>query len=133
MASGIDLNRVLLIAAVLAKRAGAALHAFDIHVNVVGGLRIDEPAADLGIALAILSSHRDVPLDPRLATVGEIGLAGELRGVGQTDLRLREAVRLGYTRAIVPAGTLARWSPVAGIDVVEAATVQEAAKLAGVQ
>jgi DNA repair protein RadA/Sms len=133
MASGIDLNRVLLIAAVLAKRAGAALHSFDIHLNVVGGLRIEEPAADLAMALAMLSSYRDVALDPNMVAIGEIGLAGELRAVSQTDLRLREAARLGYRRAIVPAGALVRWGPIAGIDVAEAATLQEAAGLAGVQ
>jgi DNA repair protein RadA/Sms len=133
MASGIDLNRVLLIAAVLSKRAGAALHTFDIHLNVVGGLRIEEPAADLAIALAMLSSYRDVGLDPQMVAIGEIGLAGELRGVSQTDLRLREAARLGYRRAIVPAGTLARLDPVVSLDVAEAATIHEAAGLAGVQ
>jgi len=133
MASGIDLNRVLLIAAVLSKRAGAALHTFDIHLNVVGGLRIEEPAADLAVALAMLSSYRDVALDPQMVVIGEIGLAGELRGVSQTDLRLREAARLGYKRALVPAGASSRWDPVPGIDVAEAATIQEAAGLAGVQ
>jgi DNA repair protein RadA/Sms len=133
MASGIDLNRALLIAAVLAKRAGASLHTFDIHINVVGGLRIEEPAADLAIALAILSSYRDVALDPSLVAIGEIGLAGELRTVSQTDLRLREAARLGYRRALVPSGTLARSEPVSGLDVAEATSIQEAARLAGVQ
>lgn len=133
MASGIDLNRVHLIAAVLAKRAGAALHAFDLHLNVVGGLRIEEPAADLAIALALLSSYRDVALDPHMVVIGEIGLAGELRGVRQTDIRLREAARLGYRRAIVATGTAGHWDPVPGIDIAEAATIREAAGLAGVQ
>jgi len=133
MASGIDLNRVLLIAAVLSKRAGAALHTFDIHINVVGGLRIEEPAVDLAIALAVLSSYRDVALDPQMVAIGEIGLAGELRAVSQTDLRLREAARLGYRRAIVATGTLGRIDPVTGIDVIEATTIQEAASFAGVK
>jgi DNA repair protein RadA/Sms len=80
-----------------------------------------------------LSSYRDVALDAHLVAIGEIGLAGELRGVSQTDLRLREAARLGYRRAVVPAGTLARWDPVPGIETLEAATIQEAARLAGVE
>ena len=119
---------------ILAKRAGAALHTFDVHLNVVGGLRIEEPAADLAIALSILSSYRDVALDAHMVAIGEIGLAGELRTVSQTDLRLREAARLGYSRAIVPTGTVSRLDhAIAGIDVNEAATVQEAGRLAGVQ
>jgi DNA repair protein RadA/Sms len=131
MTSGIDQNRVLLIAAVLSKRVGAAFHAYDIHVNVVGGLRIEETGADLATALAMLSSLKDRALSPDMVAIGEIGLAGELRGVGRMDVRLREAARLGFSLALVPNGT--RAEPVAGIEVAEAATVKEAAALAGLQ
>lgn len=133
MTSGLDFNRVALLAAVVAKRAGAPLHDFDIHVNVVGGLRVEETAADLGTALAMLSSYRDVPLDPETVIIGEVGLSGELRGVGQTDLRVGEAAKFGFRRALVPrrANGSAALSP--GIELVQASTLREAAALAGVQ
>ena len=133
MTSGIDQNRVLLIAAVLSKRVGVAFHAFDIHINVVGGLRIEETGADLATALAMVSSFKDRALSPRMVAIGEIGLAGELRAVGRMDVRLREAARLGFQQALLPSGAQARMEPVAGIEVAEAATVREAVALAGLQ
>ncbi|MGE5618555.1 MAG: DNA repair protein RadA [Sphingomonadaceae bacterium] len=101
-ANGIELSRVLLLTAVLSKRLGLKLYDQDVYVNVVGGLRIDEPAADLGVALAIVSSLKDSPIDPELAVVGEVGLSGELRGVGHLEQRLREAAKLGFKRCLVP-------------------------------
>lgn len=131
VANGIDYQRLILLTAVLAKRGGLSLHEWDVHVNVVGGLRIEETGADLGAALAILSSYEDMPLDPEMVAVGEIGLSGELRSVGQMDLRLREAAKLGFRRAVIPrhaSGEL----PV-GIEARAASTIQEAARLAGLQ
>jgi len=101
-ANGIDFNRLLLLTAVLTKRLGLKLGNQDIMVNVAGGLKIGEPAADLGIAMAIASSFRDVAVDPELVAVGEVGLSGELRAVSQLDRRVNEAARLGFKRCLVP-------------------------------
>jgi len=101
-ANGVDFGRLLLLTAVLSKRIGLKLGNQDIIVNVTGGLKIGEPAADLGIALAITSSFRDVGADPELAVVGEVGLSGELRAVSQLDRRVNEAARLGFKRCLVP-------------------------------
>jgi DNA repair protein RadA/Sms len=100
--NGIDLNRLILISAVLSRRAGLALVNQDIIVNVTGGLRISEPAADLGVALAIASSLHDAPLDPRCIYLGEIDLTGEVRPVPQLERRLAEAVSLGFKSALIP-------------------------------
>jgi DNA repair protein RadA/Sms len=101
-ANGVDFNRLLLIAAVLTKRVGLRLGGQDIIVNVTGGLRIAEPAADLGIALAVASSFRDTSVDSQLVVVGEVGLSGELRTVPQLERRVAEAARMGFERCLVP-------------------------------
>lgn len=100
--NGVDFNRLLLIAAVLARRLGLRLAEQDIFVNVIGGLQIDEPAADLAMAAAIVSSLRNRPVKMDAVLIGEIGLSGELRMVGQMPARLREAAKLGFKTAIVP-------------------------------
>jgi len=101
-ANGIDINRLLLLTAVLTKRVGMSLSNQDVYVNVVGGLKISEPAIDLAVAVAIASSYRDQSVDPNLVLIGEVGLTGELRNVGQVERRLVEAAKLGFTRAIYP-------------------------------
>jgi DNA repair protein RadA/Sms len=101
-ANGIDFNRLLLLVAVLSKRVGLRLHDQDVFVNVVGGLRINEPAADLSVAVAIASSYRDTPVAHDLAIMGEIGLSGELRSISQPRKRLNEAARLGFKRCLLP-------------------------------
>ncbi|MGQ9832178.1 MAG: DNA repair protein RadA [Candidatus Villigracilaceae bacterium] len=100
--NGVDYNRLLMLCAVLTRRLGLRLAEADVFVNVVGGLRIEEPAADLAIAAAIASSMRDMPLRADAVMIGEIGLAGELRLPGQMPIRLREAAKLGFKTAIVP-------------------------------
>ncbi len=100
--NGVDMNRLLLIVAVLTRRVGLRLADQDVFVNVVGGLRVSEPAADLAIAAAIASSIQDVPVRAETVLIGELGLSGELRTVGQMPARLREAANLGFTRALVP-------------------------------
>ncbi|MCX7789801.1 MAG: DNA repair protein RadA [Chloroflexaceae bacterium] len=100
--NGFDLNRLLMLSAVLTKRVGLPLFNQDVYVNIVGGLRISEPAADLAVAMAIVSSYRNQPVSPDLALIGEIGLSGELRSVSQLDRRLAEAANLGFARAVVP-------------------------------
>lgn len=102
-ASGVDYNRLLLLLAVLERRAGLHLAAQDVYVSVAGGVGVDEPAADLGIAVAVASSLRDRPVDPRAVLIGEVGLAGEIRSVPQMGKRLAEAARLGFARAVIPA------------------------------
>ncbi len=100
--NGVDLNRVLLLIAVLSKRVGLSLSDQDVFVNVVGGLRVQEPAVDLAIAVALVSSYHNRPVLPELAIFGEVGLAGELRSVGHSERRLREAAKLGFGRILMP-------------------------------
>jgi DNA repair protein RadA/Sms len=102
VATGVDPNRLLLVCAVLTRRAGIPLANQDVIVNVTGGLRITEPAADLGLALAVASNHLDAPVDPGVVAIGEIGLGGEIRRVPQLDRRVNEAGRLGLDRCLVP-------------------------------
>ncbi|NOZ05091.1 MAG: DNA repair protein RadA [Chloroflexi bacterium] len=127
-ANGIDLNRLLLLVAVLNKRVGLRLFNQDVFVNVIGGLRINEPAADLAVALAICSSFRDAPVQPDLAIVGEIGLGGELRSVSQTSARLREAAKLGFSRCIVPKGS--RIDTGVGLELIRLDSVAKAVDVA---
>lgn len=128
-ANGIDLNRLLLLTAVLSKRVGLGLGNQDIYVNVVGGLKITEPAIDLAVATAIVSSYREIQVDPEVALIGEIGLSGELRSVGQLDRRLNEAAKLGFTRAIYPP-TGRKLALPQGMRGRSVATVQEAIEAA---
>lgn len=100
--NGVDVNRVLLLAAVLTRRVGLKLSDQDIFVNVVGGLHVQEPAVDLAVACAIASSYHNRPVHPRMAIFGEVGLAGELRSVGQSDRRVREAAKLGFDEILMP-------------------------------
>jgi DNA repair protein RadA/Sms len=100
--NGLDFNRLLLTVAVLTRRVGLSLGEQDIFANVVGGLQVEEPAADLAVALALTSSLRDRPMPADMAFVGEVGLSGEVRSVGQLEARLGEAARLGFKRALVP-------------------------------
>ena len=126
-ANGLDAGRLQLLVAVLQKRVGLGLGGQDVYANVVGGMRIGEPAADLAVALAIASSFRDRPIDSRLVAIGEIGLSGELRSVGQVERRLGEARRLGFDKAIIPASAARRGTTdVAGLKVIRADTVAEA-------
>lgn len=106
-ATGVDFNRLVLVTAVATKRLGIPLGGQDIIVNVAGGLRVTEPAADLGIALALVSSFRNVPCAPSTVAVGEVGLGGELRSVPQLGRRLKEAARLGFRQAVIAQAQLA--------------------------
>ena len=124
--NGVDFNRLLLIAAVLTRRMGLKLAEQDLFVNVVGGIQIDEPAADLAVAAAITSSWRDVPVRADTVLIGEIGLAGELRMPGQMQARLREAAKLGFKTAIVPKAIRAGEGWPKGIEIIEARSVQQA-------
>jgi DNA repair protein RadA/Sms len=103
---GIDHNRVSLLVAVLEKKVGLSLLAQDIFLNVAGGVRLDEPAVDLGVVAALASSHLNRPIPPRTILFGEVGLAGEVRAVSRPELRVKEAARLGFDRCLLPAGNL---------------------------
>ena len=129
MSTGLDFNRSMMILAVLEKRVGMTLGGQDVYLNVAGGVRITEPAADLAAAVAVASNFREVPLDQRTIIVGEIGLAGEVRAVSQLEKRLREAARLGFNRAVVPGISKRRGLRVDGIEAVGADTLRQAIDL----
>jgi len=129
IANGVDFNRLLLIAAVLSRRAGVNLSNQDIITNVIGGIRIGEPAADLGMALAIASSHRDAKVAQGLVAMGEVGLSGELRAVPQMERRIAEASRLGFKRWLIPEASARLSSITKGIELLTAGTVAEALRL----
>ncbi|RMF44779.1 MAG: DNA repair protein RadA [Anaerolineae bacterium] len=128
--NGVDFNRLLLVTAVLTRRMGMRLGEQDIFVNVVGGLKVTEPAADLAVAAAIASSIKDQPVRADVVLIGEIGLSGELRSVGQTETRLREAAKLGFKAAIVPRKIRRRMPWPKGIEVLEARSLRQALDLA---
>jgi DNA repair protein RadA/Sms len=127
-AQGVDSGRLALLLAVLERRARVSLAGHEVYSSVVGGVKLSEPGADLGMCLALVSAVANKPLPADLVVIGEVGLAGEVRQVAQVGRRLTEAARLGFTRAIVPASASAK---VAGIRVDTAATINEALSLAG--
>jgi len=107
-ASGVDQGRVAIMLAVLGRRIGLGIEANDTFMNVAGGISVDEPAADLGIAVALTSSYKNRPVNPRTAVFGEIGLSGELRSVPKAEARAAEAARLGFVNLVVPKASLTR-------------------------
>lgn len=125
-ANGIDMNRLMLISAVLTKRMGLKLFEHDVFVNVVGGMKIDEPASDLGMAIAIASSFYDRPVPADAAIIGEIGLSGEIRAVSQVNLRLNEAAKIGFRRVFMPKMRRGHMDVPSGLKVVECANIADA-------
>jgi DNA repair protein RadA/Sms len=130
MSTGIDYNRVILLMAVVEKRVGMQLYNQDAYVNVVGGLKIDEPAADLAVVIAIASSFRNIPVSPELVVMGEVGLTGEVRGVSHIDKRINESLRLGFKQCVVPYDNLKRLTIPKGIDVVGVNSISQALEIA---
>jgi len=128
IANGIDVNRLHMILAVLEKRLNRSFAQMDVFVSVAGGIRITEPAADLGLALSIVSNESNRPMPDGLIVIGELGLSGEVRRVGHLERRLQEAARHGLTRALIPAG--AKTGRPSGLDVVEVRTLAEAVSAA---
>jgi DNA repair protein RadA/Sms len=128
--NGVDLNRLLLLIAVLTKRSGLRLGDQDVFVNVVGGLRVGEPAADLAVAIAVASSFKNQPVAADLALIGEVGLSGELRAVGHLESRLKEAVKLGFKRALLPKTSLSRKLNIPDMTLLQARSLPEALTLA---
>lgn len=125
-ADGFDFNRTILLLAVLEKRGGLNLSSADVYLNVIGGLRLDEPAADLPVALAIASSFRDQPLSDQLAAVGEIGLTGEIRSVSDLPKRLNEISRLGFKTCIIPRRGTDQLIPPEGLKLLRVRNIREA-------
>ena len=127
MTTGFDYNRLSLLLAVLEKREGYFFANLDAYVNVVGGLRLDEPASDLPVALALVSSLKDTPVPEGVVAFGEIGLAGEIRSVSQAEARISEAARLGFTRIILPKPNLKNLSVRPdGAEIIGVRTVRDA-------
>jgi DNA repair protein RadA/Sms len=124
--TGFDLRRLQMLLAVLEKRVGANVGRYDVFVNVAGGVRVDEPAVDLGMALSIVSSLRDLPVDSGTVAIGEIGLGGEIRRVSQADKRIAEASRLGFTRCVLPPNNMRGLTPPSGIELLEVESVEQA-------
>jgi DNA repair protein RadA/Sms len=125
-ALGIDTNRGNIILAVLEKRAGLQLSGCDVYLNVVGGIRLDDTAADLAIAIAAASSLRDKPVPPRTMVFGEIGLSGELRAVARADSRLKEAAKLGFETVVMPEGNASGMDDSPGMKIIAPRNVEEA-------
>ena len=127
---GFDFNRAVLLMAVAEKRAGLKLSVFDTYINVIGGLRLDEPGADLSVALAVASSYRDVPVPDDLAAIGEIGLTGEIRSVSHMNQRLGEVARLGFRKCIIPRGGSEKLEIPQGLTVYRVKNLREAIETA---
>ena len=129
-ADGFDFNRAVLMLAVAEKRGGLALGTFDAYINVVGGLRLDEPAADLPLILAVASVYRDKPIPATLAAIGEVGLTGEIRAVNHLSQRLQEVSRLGFTRCVIPRYGSDKVEIPEGLEVFRVRNIREAIEFA---
>ena len=123
--TGVDYNRVSLLIAVLEKRAGLQVGGCDAFVNVAGGIKVDEPAADLGIIIAIASSFKDIPVEQGVVVLGEVGLSGEVRAVNYAERRIKESEKLGFKKCIVPNGNLKELQKFKGIEIVGVRMIQE--------
>ena len=130
MTTGLDYNRISLILAVLEKKIGLNFSNQDVYVNLAGGVKVEEPAADLGAAVAIASSFKDIPAKESMIILGEVGLAGEVRAISQLGKRLNESSRLGFKRCILPWTNLSALPKVEGIEVIGVKTVKEAVSIA---
>ena len=128
-AAGTDYNRVNLLMAVLEKRVGLQMSACDAYVNIAGGIRMNEPAIDLGIVLALVSSYKEIAIDDKTICFGEVGLSGEVRAVSMAEQRVAEAKKLGFTRCILPKVSLQNMQPVEGIRLEGVESVKDALRL----
>jgi len=126
---GLDPNRVALLVAVMEKKMGMALMGLDIFMNVAGGVRVDEPAVDLGVVTAVASGFLDVPVSGETVVLGEVGLTGEVRAIGHAEARVAEARKMGFSRCLLPVTTLKRMPKTDGIRLIGVQTVSEAAEV----
>ena len=129
-ADGFDFNRAVLLMAVSEKRAGMKLSVFDAYINVIGGLSLDEPGADLPVVLAVASSYRDQPISSSLAAIGEVGLTGEVRSVSNMNQRLSEVVRLGFKECVIPKGCAHKLDIPTGLKIYAVRNIREAIEIA---
>jgi DNA repair protein RadA/Sms len=123
---GLDHNRVALLVAILEKKMGLQLAGHDIFVNVAGGVRLDDPAADLGAVVAVASSFLDRPIDPHALVLGEVGLAGEVRAIAQTEVRVREGAKLGFRRCVLPESSRRQLPSIGGVELRGVRSLDEA-------
>ncbi len=130
-AAGIDCNRVNLLLAVLEKRLNLPFSSYDAYVNIAGGLRLSEPAMDLALVLALISSYRDVPVSGRTIVFGEVGLSGEVRAVSMAQPRVQEAKKLGFTRVLLPRSSMEQVKNISGIEILGVAAVKDALRFIG--
>ncbi|MDR0913870.1 MAG: DNA repair protein RadA, partial [Oscillospiraceae bacterium] len=126
MSTGFDYNRMSMLLAVLEKRAGYYFSGNDTYINIIGGLRLDEPAVDLPVALALISSLKETPVADTTIAFGEIGLAGEIRGISQVQLRINEAVRLGFTKIVMPYNNMKGLKKPDGVTLVGVRNIRQA-------
>jgi len=129
VSSGVDYKRLALLLAILEKREGLSMAAYDVFVNVAGGVRVDEPALDLGVVVALASSLKEVPADKESVVIGEVGLGGEVRAVGQIERRIKEAEKLGFKRCAIPQGNLKGLNQKFDIKLVGVKNIQETINL----
>jgi DNA repair protein RadA/Sms len=122
---GFDPNRVALLVAIVEKKMGLQLTGHDIFVNVAGGVRLDEPAVDLGCIVAVASSFLDRPVDPHTLVLGEVGLAGEVRAIGQAETRLKEGATLGFKRCVLPESSRRQLPSIDGVELLGVQTLKE--------
>ncbi|MFC7442694.1 DNA repair protein RadA [Laceyella putida] len=130
MATGVDHNRVTMIMAVLEKRLGFFMQNQDAYINVVGGVRLDEPAVDLAMAISLASSFRDVSTSAHDLFIGEVGLTGEVRGVSRIEQRVAEAANMGFRRVVIPEKNRRGWTPPKGVELIGVETLEEALRVA---
>jgi len=128
-AQGVDASRISLMAAVMEKRLGLHLLSHDIFVNIAGGMKVEEPGLDLGIIASIASSFRDTLIDPETVVFGEVGLGGEVRGISQPEVRVKESSRLGFKRCLLPKQNQDKMKGIKGIELIGVRTIQEATKI----
>jgi len=128
-AQGVDASRISLMAAVMEKRLGLHLLSHDIFVNIAGGMKVEEPGVDLGIIASIASSFRDKLIDPETVVFGEVGLGGEVRGISQPEVRVKESSRLGFKRCLLPKQNQDKMKGIQGIELIGVRTIQEATKI----
>ena len=132
MQYGIDYNKLTLLAAVLEKKTRVSLGNQDIYLNVVSGIKINEPAIDLGICIATLSSLKNIPIDKSIVVIGEVGLTGEVRNVNLIDKRLREAEKLGYKTCIIPESNKKFLKEKYKLDIIGVKNIVDAVKVLGI-
>ena len=132
-AAGTDYNRVNLLMAVLEKRLGLHLSASDAYVNIAGGIRMNEPAVDLGILLAVVSSYKDIVIDDKVLVFGEVGLSGEVRAVSMAEQRVQEAKKLGFTTVILPAACMKSVGQETEITLIPVENIRDAVRFSGTE